>query len=89
VSGHSLPERTKCLTCGFTLSDHVWSHVQASSLCPIGGEFNPAPSLDKPQHSAETGACMCTSFRWDTRTGFCLVCFHVSHDSRVYCGALR
>jgi hypothetical protein len=44
---------------------------------------------EKPHHSAETGACLCTSFRWDTRTGFCLVCFHVSHDSRVYCGALR
>jgi hypothetical protein len=44
---------------------------------------------EKPQHSAETGACLCTSFRWNTQTGRCMVCDHVSHDSRVYCGALR
>lgn len=39
--------------------------------------------------NAQTGACICTSFRWNTWDGKCEECGHESHASRIHCGAIR
>ena len=43
--------------------------------------------LDKPMVSS-TGACLCTSFRWNTWNRLCLACGHDAHGSRIHCGVM-
>lgn len=44
--------------------------------------------LDELPKVSALGACLCTSFSYDVKTGACKVCLHESHASRVHCGVM-